>query len=371
MKKLLTIILILAIASVALILGCAKAKKEIKIGAILPLSGPNAKYGQNVKMAIDLGIKQTNAAGGIGGKKVHVIYEDSQALPAQGVAAARKLIEIDKVPAIIGEMASSVTLAIAPLAEQNQVVLISPASSNPDITAAGDFIFRTCVSDTYEGSFIAKIVRDSLRLRTAAILRINNDYGQGIERVFEREFIDSSHRVVAGEIFEPEATDFRAQLTKIKAASPECLLLVGYKEMIRALRQYKELGLSTQIISTVMFDDPEILEKAGDAAEGTIFTTWRLDMNRQKALDFLEQFKTEYGSEPSVFAPEAYDAFRLLVLAIEKGGYSGEMIRNELYKTQNYPGVSGEISFDKNGDVVKPLVVETVTAGKFTRFGSL
>ncbi|MCK4825613.1 ABC transporter substrate-binding protein, partial [bacterium] len=317
MKKSFIVILIFVVFLFTLN-GCGKKEEDvIKIGAILPLTGSQGKYGENAKKGIDLAVKEENSRNGVNGKKIRIIYEDSQSSPRQAVAAARKLIAVDHVPVIIGEMASSLTIAIAPVAEQNHVVLISPSSSNPDITHAGEYIFRNCVSDVQEGSYVVRVARDLLGLKKVAVLYINNDYGEGLKRIFVQEFEKSGHHVVTIEKFEPNATDFRSQLAKIKKSRPEGLFLVGHKEMILALRQFKELNLKYQIISTVMFDDPEILEKAGDAAEGTVFTTWRLDLKRKEAQEFLNSFKSEYGTEPGIFAPEAYDALKIVASAID------------------------------------------------------
>jgi branched-chain amino acid transport system substrate-binding protein len=371
MRKLVSVFLVVALVATVLgFFGCAKKAEEIKIGAILPLTGSQGKYGENAKKGIDLAVKEENSRNGVNGKKIRIIYEDSQSSPRQAVAAARKLIAVDHVPVIIGEMASSLTIAIAPVAEQNHVVLISPSSSNPDITHAGEYIFRNCVSDVHEGSYVVRVARDLLGLKKVAVLYINNDYGEGLKRIFVQEFEKSGHHVVTTQKFEPNATDFRPQLAKIKKSRPEGLFLVGHKEMILALRQFKELNLKYQIISTVMFDDPEILEKAGDAAEGTVFTTWRLDLKRKEAQEFLNSFKSEYGTEPGIFAPEAYDALKIVASAIESGGYSADGIKNALYEIREYPGATGETSFDENGDVMKPLVLEVVRNGEFERFVS-
>jgi branched-chain amino acid transport system substrate-binding protein len=161
---------------------------EIKIGAILPLTGEAAEYGEDAKLGIDLAVEEINAAGGINGKMIQVVYEDSQATPSQGVAAIQKLITVDKVPVIIGAMASSVTLAIAPIAEENKVVLLSPASTAPQITEAGDYIFRNEVSDAYGGKAQAELTWDELGIKNVAILCINNDYGVGTADTFKKNF---------------------------------------------------------------------------------------------------------------------------------------------------------------------------------------
>lgn len=352
--------------STVFIFSCSKKnEQEIKIGAVLPLSGSAGKYGESAKKGIELAVKKINLDKGI---KIRVIYEDTQGLPQQGVAAIKKLIAVDNVQVVIGAMASSVTLAIAPVVEKNQIVLISPASSNPDITNAGDYVFRNCVSDSYEGASIAQVAARDLRLHRVAILYINNDYGEGLKKVFIKEFKQLGGDIIAIEKFEPDATDYRSQLAKIKNASPEGIFLVGYKEMILILRQLAELKMKYQILSTVMFDDPEIIEKTGGAAEGVVFSTWRLDKFRKETQEFLKAFHTEYGTEPGTFAAESYDALTIVNSVIRKGAYSAVKIKDALYRIKDFPGVSGDISFDANGDVEKSLVIGIVKDSKFEEF---
>lgn len=341
--------------------------EKIKIGAVLPLTGGAAKYGENAKMGIDLAVDEINAAGGINGKEIEVIYEDGQATPQQTLSAFRKLTSVDNVPVVIGEMASSATLAIAPIAEENKVILISPASSNPSMTSSGDYVFRTALSDNYEGEEMAKVARQKLNLTNVSILYINNDYGVGLKDVFKKDFEEMGGKIVSIEVFDQDATDVRAQLAKINGVTPEAIYLVGYKEMIQILKQKKELGIETRVLSTIMFDDPEILEKTGDAAEGTIFTTWAEDPSggRVDLINFRQNFETKYNAEPESFAAESYDALKVVAAAIEKYGYDADAIKKGLYETQSYPGASGVISFDSNGDVVKSLSLKKVENGTF------
>lgn len=377
MKRLVNIITVcvsLAIFLAVLItfpLGCSKKKSElneIKIGAVLPLSGSAGKYGESAKKGIDLAVKKINMDEGSNGRKIRIIYEDTQGIPQQGVAAIKKLITVDNVQVVIGAMASSVTLAIAPVVEKNEIVLISPASSNPNITHVGDYVFRNCVSDLYEGSSIAQVAAKDIQLHRVAILYINNDYGEGLKEVFMKEFKKLGGEIIAIEKFEPDATDYRSQLAKIKNTSPEGIFLVGYKEMILILRQLAELKMKCQILSTVMFDDPEIIEKTGGAAERVVFSTWRLDKSRKETQEFLKAFHTEYGTEPGTFASESYDALTIVNSAIRKNGYSAVKIKDALYSIKDFPGVSGDTSFDANGDVEKALVIGIVKNGKFEEF---
>ena len=172
-----------------------------------------------------------------------------------------------------------------------------------------------------------------------------------------KEFKKLGGEIIAIEKFEPDATDYRSQLAKIKNTSPEGIFLVGYKEMILILRQLAELKMKCQILSTVMFDDPEIIEKTGGAAERVVFSTWRLDKSRKETQEFLKAFHTEYGTEPGIFASESYDALTIVNSAMRKNGYSAVKIKDALYSIKDFPGVSGDTSFDANGDVEKALVL--------------
>ena len=360
-------IVALAFLIVVIITQEGKEPKEIKIGAILPLTGENAMYGESAKKAIDLAAEEINSEGGIKGTKIKIVYEDDQALPERGVSAFLKLITVDKVPIVIGAMPSSVTLAIAPVAERNKVVLFSPASSNPEITGAGDFIFRNDVSDVFEGMKMAEETWQRLGIRQVAILYINNDYGVGIKNIFSQKFEELGGNIIVVEFFEQEATDFRTQLIKIKQFNPEAVYIIGYKEQIQILKQYKELGMKAQILAPIMFEDPEIINMVGDIAEGAIYTYRAYDpqSNQTEVKEFILNFKAKYGIEPDNWAAQSYDALKIVALAIEIGGYDAEGIKKEIYEIENFPGVSGLTTFDENGDVIKSIRLKTVRNGKF------
>jgi branched-chain amino acid transport system substrate-binding protein len=361
----------IVLASVLILTSCSRSEKasEIVLGAILPLTGDGAKYGESAQRAIDLGFSEVNSAGGIAGKRVRVVYEDSQGLPEKGVTALQKLITVDNVPAVIGDLFSSVTLAMAPVAERNHVVILSPTSSAPKITYAGDYVFRNCASDIFEGSVMAEAARDRLGISTVAILYINNDYGAGIADVFRKKFTAKGGAIVAEEAFAQGATDFRAQLTKIAAVHPEAAYLVGYKELGHVLKQATELGIKTKFLSTVMFEDPDILKVAGSAAEGVIYSARAYDPESNDAITraFVAAFKARYGEVPDIFAAYSYDSAKIMAHALKLGGMTSDGIKKALYSTKDFHGVFGLISFDKNGDVTQPAFLKTFKDGKFVR----
>lgn len=344
-------------------------QKEIAIGAILPLTGDGAKYGESARNAVELALSELNAAGGINGVPVRVIFEDSEGVPQKGVSAFQKLRTLDHVPAVIGGLFSSVTLAIAPIAERSQVVILSPTSSNPKITDAGDYIFRNCASDLFEGQVMAEAARAKLGISTVGILRINNDYGVGITDVFRERFTAAGGKILAEEVFQQGDTNLRAQVTKLGALDPkpDAIYLVGYKELGQALKQCAELGIKAQFLSTVMFEDPEILKIAGSAAEGVIYSARAYDAESKDPTiqKFVKSYKQRYGGTPDIFAALAYDSMRILALAMKTGGTSAAGIKDALYKIKDFPGACGSTSFDKNGDVTQPAFLKTVRNGRF------
>lgn len=367
MKKIFCWILILGLVFSFFLFGCTKKEKEINIGVITPLSGGSAKYGEDIKRGYNLAVDEINEKGGINGRKLTLIYEDSEGQPQKAVAAAQKLINRDKVIAILGALWSSPTLAVAPICEKNKVVLLSSGSSSPEITNAGDYIFRNELSDRYGAKQTAKLFFN-LGFKKIAILYINNDFGVGQKDVTVQVFTALGGQITIIEAFAQDASDFRTQLSKIKNTKTEALFIVGYKEMILILKQIRELGIKTQILSVALFEDSEIIEKAGDVAEGTIYTfygTFNPKSEEVNVKQFMKKFQQKYQTEPGYYAPIGYDAIKILAQAIETGEFSSEGIKNALYKIKDFPGISGLTSFDKNGDVTKPVILKTVKNGKF------
>jgi branched-chain amino acid transport system substrate-binding protein len=348
---------------------CSKKQpesKEIKVGATLPLSGDAAIWGNNTREGIELALNEINERGGVLGKKVKVIYEDTEALPQKGVSAYTKLVQVDKVVAIIDDSVSSVTLAMAPLAQKDHIVILATGATAPAISQAGEYIFRIWNSDTYEGQYAAEYAFNVLGLRDIAILYINNDYGKGLDDVFTSEFQKLGGKIVSSQSFEQNSTDMRSQLSKIQATNPTGLYLVGYpKEIPVALVQAKELGISAKLIGTVAMQDPTLIENAREAAEGLMFP-YPKDPSGKEVETFKISFKKKYGKDPGITSDVGYDAVKMLSKAVElSGGISGEDIRRGLNMLKDYPGASGVMTFDENGDVHKPMGIKVVVKGHF------
>lgn len=344
--------------------------ENVVIGAILPLTGDVASYGVAIRQGIEIAIDKVNQGGGVSGKSISVLCEDDRADPKEGVAAARKLISINGVEVIIGAVPSSVTLAIAPVAETAKIVLISPASSSPKITNAGDYVFRNYPSDELEGSLVAEFALKH-NFSTAAILTINNDYGMGLNRVFNATYAGTGGRVVFNETFSEGTSDFRSLLAKVKGNEPNCIFVVGYsKELGTLIKQAREMGITSQFLSTVNFYDIQSIITGGTAVEGVIFSSPVFDATSREAnvQEFVTAFKKRFGKEPDVWSAHGYDALLLVVDAMRSKGTSSEEVRRGLYGIKDFPGVSGKTTFDNNGDVIKEARFLTVKNGEFVSY---
>lgn len=343
--------------------GCAKkGQEEITIGVILPLTGDGAKYGEEAKNGIELALEELKEP------KIKILYEDDQGTSSGAVSAFNKLTSSAKIPVIIGPMFSSTALAIAPLGEKNKVVILSPSASSPELTKAGDYFFRNWPSDVYEGGEMGRFAYNTLKLRRVAILSVNLDYGVGLTNVFKKVFESAEAKTLTVENYDQGATDFRTQLSKIKSLNPDGLYLPGYyAEIGLILRQARELGIKAQFLSGVGFDNPKILEIAGSAAEGVIFARPYYDPESQdsRVKRFAERFTRKYKTPPGIYAAHAYDALDILAEAIKKGGYSADKIKAALYSIKDFSGVTGDTSFDENGDVAKPIQIMKVIDRKF------
>lgn len=317
--------------------------EKIKIGALLPLTGDVASWGEAMKKGFDLALKDSGLT------NIDLIYEDDKCDPTTGVTATHKLIDIDSVSAVVGTACSSVTLAIAPIFEQSKTVLMAIGSSAPDITNSGDYIFRMWPSDNYEASLMGKYIADKKDNNNLSILYVNNDYGVGFKSALEKEYIKSKKGILVSESFEQGTSDVRSQLTKIKAAKDADIFLIGVPADLKViLKQIAELDINNQLFATVNIVEPQILSEKSIPVDGIIFG--ELDMSgglKQKLID-------SYGSEgESVLASSfAYDGMKLILDSTKKCKGDSTCIKNQLYKVNKYQGFSGVTSFDEKGDPV-------------------
>lgn len=348
----------------------AEAELNLRVGVVLPLTGDLASYGKNAKDGIELAAQELNnmaSKWGGGAIRVSLVFEDSKGQPHPAVSAFQKLTTVDRVSCVIGDVASSSTLAMAPLANSKKVILMSPAASAPGITDAGDFVFRVWPSDAFEASVIGDYL-EKKPYRKVGLAYVNNDYGQAMLRIINARLKNFGGVILDAEGFEQNSRDLRAQLTKLASAAPEVILLVSYpKDSIIFLRQYAELGLHVPIVSTSSFEDPQILREQGKVAEGVVFSS-PLPADEADVVvgNFRKTYEAKYTKKPGLVADYAYDALRILAEAAKLAGATdGESLRSGLGKIKDFRGASGLINFDANGDVVKPAGLKTVRNGEY------
>lgn len=361
----------LGLALVAIVIVAVVAKRgfktqepTIRVGAILPMTGSASQWGGPARDAATMAVDEINAQGGIHGRLMSLDVEDDKCDPTTGVSAAQKILASAKPIVISGAVCSSVTLAIAPIAESNRVVLISPASTSPLITNAGDYIFRIIPTDALRGKVFAEYVY-SLGHRSVSLLYINNDGGVGNKDSFTENFQRLGGKIVSVEAYAQDTRDVRAQLTKIKQQKPDALIIVSYPDDTPiVMRQAQELAVGVpQFFQTEALDDPAVIQKAGNAAEGATYIL-PAKPNGPSAENFASKYKQRYGRDPETFAAESYDVIKLIAEILSKAqGLSSEDLKAGLYKTQNFAGASGTITFDQNGDVIKPMAIKKIVNG--------
>lgn len=345
-----------------------KEKKVVfKIGSILPLSGDVAVYGKSLQNGMDLALEEYLKTHP-NGMKIEVIYEDSKADPKLAVNSIQKLTSIDKCNIVLGGFSSSEVLSIAPIAEKNKIVLISPTASSPSITNAGDYIFRTTPSDNFDGEIMAKFAYNELQLRNVALLFANNDYGQGISKVFVSKFISLGGKISIQKSFESGVNDFKTQLTAIKESKPDGLYIIAASEIGIILKQKSELNLGDIKTFTVgLAENPKLIEIAGEAANNVFYSypSFQVNSDDKEINDFVSNFKLKYKNEPDVLAAYGYDLMNITLKVLENNFDSSEKIKYALYNLKYFNGVTGQTSFDLNGDVTKTAGIKVIKQGKF------
>lgn len=361
-----------AIFLVLSFLSCGKKdESEITIGWIGVLTGEAAPYGVAVRKGTELSVEEVNNSGGIHGRKIKVVYEDDQADPKTGIAAMNKLISTYHPPVIIQAAASSVMLANIPIAQSNKIVYISPSCSNDKIKDGGEYIYRIWPSDSYQGIFIAKYAYSKIKIANAGILYINNDFGVGLKNAFKEEFTRLGGKVVIEETFNPDASDMRTQLQKITRARPEIVFIPSHvKETARVLRQARETGAKLQFIADAASFSPELLKDAGNAADDLIVTNldWDVHSNDSLIVGFVSAFRKKFNESPDIYSGAGYDCLRVVAEGLRRAReVNSDSVRINLDKLKNFPGVTGNITFDKYGEVEKQYSVYKVSGGIFTR----
>lgn len=365
MKKIYIILGIVVIVGVIVFgLGSTKnvSTETIKIGALLPMTGTAAIYGECQYNGALLAVEEANNNGGINGKKVELILQDTKGDVKEGVTAYSSMK--GQVQTAITAI-SGIVLAVGPLADKDHVVVINIGAKSPKISQAGDYIFSTVQNSDSDEKVFAKFAKNNLGIKNIALISVNNDYGLGTSNAFSGSFTAEGGKIVANEKYEASATDFRTILTKIKASKPEGIFIVGYKEQGLLLKQAAELGLKTQWLAPEPFASPDIIKLANGAADGVIYHMPNLDPKVEPAESYYVNYKKRFNKEADFCSANSYDGVKLFITAISKVGNDGEKIKNWLYSAKDWESTTGTSTFDSNGDVTKNLTIMTVKDGQF------
>ncbi|MFA5838653.1 MAG: penicillin-binding protein activator [Candidatus Paceibacterota bacterium] len=343
------VILIILVGGYFLITAPAQETGPIKIGFIGPLTGELANYGENARAAVEIAVEEINAEGGINGRTLKAVYEDDVCNGPGATNAVNKLINVDKVQAIVGGLCSPATLSVAPIVEKEKVALISYCSTAPDITNAGDYIFRDVPSDLFQGKVAAEYAYNTVGARKAAVVYINNDWGAGLNKSFTEAFEKLGGNVVVSEAYSPESKDLRTQLTKVKSAKADFLYFPAFPDGTTVgIKQIKELKINIPIMGADSWDGAKLWQDIGSYGEGVVFTA----AGTNTSDSFKKKMAEKVGSNEIIYCSNyAYDATKIFAKAMSAVGTEGEKIKNALYNIVYTGGVgSSKIEFDQNGD---------------------
>jgi branched-chain amino acid transport system substrate-binding protein len=338
-----------------------------KFGVAGPMTGQYANYGTSHKAGAEIAVAELNAAGGVNGGEASFEVGDDLGDPKEAVLVAQKFIDNKDIVFVDGHQFSGATIAAGAKYEEAGLPMISPSATNPDISSLGKFIWRICMTDAVQGEGLAMYSVKTLGMSKIAIMYDDSDYGRGLANEYEEAAKEAGGQVVGKEQYTTGDTDFKAQLTKIKAASPELLFLSGYyPEGSKIAQQAKELGMNVQILGSDGYASDELSKLGGAAVEGMLVSTF-FDYSKQDPAvqKFVEAYKAKYaGGNPDWFAANSYDVIMLAATAAKNAGKNDRTAINDaLGKIGTYQGISGAITFDANGDVQKPLSIVVVKDG--------
>jgi len=347
MKKwVITVIVVIVLVLIGFSLNKEEDSSVIKIGFVGALTGDVSSMGQGSKVAVELAVAEINDAGGINGKKLEVIYEDGKCNPSAASGAVQKLVNIDKVKAIIGGLCSSETSAFAKIIMDKKVPTISYCSSAPSLSQTGKYFFRTYPSDSFQGKYAAEYAYNTLGARKIAVLYHISDWGTGIKDVFAKRFTEIGGEIISTEGTAQEVRDYKTQLSKIKDLKPDYIYAPLYPEgALVAVQQAQDLGIKTKILGADAWDDSKFVETVNRNAD-IIYVSSTGEANQE----FKDKMKTKLGREVTVCAPQAYDAVKVLVMGLKEVGTNPDRLQEAIRKV-NFAGTVGPVAFDQNGDI--------------------
>ena len=343
----------------------APASDKVLIGHVGSMTGNEATFGDSTDKGIKLAVDEQNKKGGVKGKQIVVKTLDDQGKPEEAAVAATRLITQDKATVLLGEVASSRSLAMAPVADSNQVPMISPTSTNPRVTKDGDktrpYVFRVCFIDPFQGTVMAKFAMNTLKVKKVAVLRdVGNDYSVGLADFFAKKYQELGGTIVADVSYKAGDQDFKAQLTAIKTKKPEAIYVPGYYTDVALIsRQARELGIKEPMMGGDGWDSAKLYEISKGALDGSYFSNHYSDEDPSPVIqEFVAKYKAAYGNVPDALAVLGYDAARVAIDAMDRAkDLSGPAVREAIEQTKGFKGVSGTINIDQDHNAVKSAVV--------------
>lgn len=348
------------------------AGSAILVGHYASLTGPNATFGVDTKEGIELAMKEINAAGGIDGKQVRVDTQDDQSKPEEAVTVVTGFANNQNMVAVLGEVASSISKAAAPVLENASIPMITPSSTNVEVTKVGPHIFRICYIDPFQGYVMAKFAKDNLKINRVAVFRDQaNDYSVGLADAFIKSFKEMGGNIVIDVSYKQNDSDFRSQLAQIKKTNPQAIYVPGYYGDVGTIaRQAKELELRVPLMGGDGWDSDTLIKGAGGpggALEGSYFSNHYSKFDKTpRVQEFVQAYKEAYSKDPSGVAALGYDAMKLLADAIKRAGSADrEAVTKAIGETRDFPGVSGVITIDAERNATKPAAVLQIKGDEF------
>jgi len=333
------------------------------------MSGNNATYGEKFTGGLRVAQEEINNAGGINGKKLELVIEDGVADPTKSLSAFRKIRQADDVQVVVTAF-SSVIMAMAPVANEQKVVMVNPGAVAASLAKAGDYEFNVIPLVTLTVNKLAEHVYNNAGLKKAAIIYVNTDFGVSYKDTFKKRFEELGGQVVAEENYKDGDTDMRTQIAKIKAAKPQAIIFgTTGKSGGLIIRQIGELGINAKLFATQEIEIVDTVSAGGKFADGLVYVAPAFDIqsNDPALVKFKEEYQKKHNALPELYAANNYDALKLIAEAYKNGAKNGEDIKNFLYTVQNYDGASGRLSFDSDGNVTKPTILKTIQNGQFVK----
>src|SRR4026209_629558 len=359
-RSLLSLTLIAGLLAVSSCQPAGSGGDKVRIGVFMSLTGSTANFGISSVNGIKMAADEINAAGGINGKQIELLVQDDRSDAAEAATIVTKFVTQDQVHAILGEVGSSRSIAAAPIAQNAKIPMLTPSSTNPEVTKKGDFIFRSCFIDPYQGAAIAQFAAKTLGAKTAAIMvDRKNDYSTGLEKVINETFTRLGGKIVATQSYQEGDQDFNAQLTSLKRSNPEVIFVpVYYKDVGLIAKQARDKGIRVPLVGGDGWDSVQLYAIGGSALNGSYFTNHYSPYDTDpKVQKFVNDYKARYNTVPDALAATAYDAAHIMFDAIKRStSLDGPAIRDALAAIKAYPGVTGTVTFNEQRDAVKPIV---------------